>query len=363
MITRRHHLLIAIIVLIVFSALVTFIVVSVRYQNSYALKGVVNTDSAVMRLQSAFSSMNDFPGSVGKDMVFLRTISSLSTFYNDSSYKTWVPLHKDIQAFIDKNEAYDEILVYKKDCVLEVRRVDQDNSNSLCSPTDRELQSVISHVNSLSSGSVYISKLIDYTRTVNGKLSTIPAIIYGTKVSIPSGKTGVLISVVNADYFLKDIRNLQRPGGKVLLLNTNGSYVVSLKQMKNLQSGVVNNFYNDYALVPKHILANTHIREFQTKNNTFTFMHIIPTTNNFALYDSTYSKTQKQNGSSYWTIVAVSTRNNSDIWWLSEEYITDISIIFIMHALLIVALYIAIFPTEALKEMFDKECPGSVQDK
>ncbi len=355
MITKRHHLLIAIIVLIVFSASVTLVVVSVRYRENYNLTNVVNVNSIIGRLRSVFTTINDFPGSVGRDMVFLRTISSLSAFYGDSSNKSWRQLHQDMQGFIDGNEAYDEIVVYKEGCVLTVRRVSQDDGNTFCGAFDSELQNVVSHVKGLSFGGVYVSKLIDYPRVVNGKKSTIPSIIYGTKVLVPNSKNGVLIAVINANYFLKDIRNLQRPGGKVFLLNIDGSYIANSDKTKEKLNGSSTNFYTDYPLVQKNILSNFHVRKFETKNRVFTFMHIIPTTNNFALYDSMPNELKKQNSNSYWVMASVSGKNGSGVWWLSESYVTDVMVILIMHILVIVALYIAIFPTKTLKDLFDSE--------
>ncbi len=317
------------------------------------LRTFVESSAVEERLSGVFATMNDFPGSAGKDMLFLRSLSSVSALYDNFTSSSWRSAQEDLQQFIERNTAYDEIHMHTSLCMFSVRRVRDEDGSTSCDTASGSLEDAIAHTGGLSQGSVYVSPLVSYTHKVKGKDSTIPAILYSTKVvSAPGSKEdGVIVAVIDANYFLEDIRRLKREGESVFLLNTDGSYIANPDTTKEKLAGGTGNFYADFSAIPNGTLLDPKVRQFETNDKLFTFMRITPTTNNFALYDST----KEGDSAGYWIMAAVSEKTNPGLWWLGTSYITTIAIILLTHLLVVIFMYIALFPTKTLRNLFHHE--------
>lgn len=305
--------------------------ISSQYLETYRLRQYVSVNAVEERLSGVFAAMNDFPGSAGKDMLFLRTLSSVSELYGHFKVGTWRRAHEDIQQFIERNVAYDEVHLYTSSCMFTARRVSEEKGDTSCVSPSPIIDDAIMHTLDLPEGSVYVSPLVPYAHTVQGNESTIPAILYGTRVSMQGSQDGVIVAVVNANYFLEEVRRLKRPGETVYLVNTDGSYIAHPESRKEIVSGGTANFYEDFPAVSLGALSDKDVQMLNAKDTFFTFKRITPTASNFA--DATY-----------WVLVAVSEKNLSGNWFFSAPYLTTILIVGIAHALVIVFLFFVLFP-------------------
>lgn len=337
---NRYYILIVCTLFVVLSGVLTLFSISSQYRETYRLHNYVETSAVEERLSGAFAAMNDFPGSAGKDMLFLRSLSSITDFYNDFSVATWRRTHEDIQQFIDRNIAYDEVHLHAPTCMITARRVSEERGNTSCSSHNPTIDNAVTRTLALPQGSVYVSPLVAYTRTVLGEKSTIPAILYGTRVSTPGSEEGVAIAVIHADYFLEEIRRLKRSGETVYLVHTNGAYIAHPEREKELIAGGTANFYQDYPSVPSGMLSDQSVRSFESDSFMFTFERITATASNFVLYDGV----DQDATTGYWVLVAVSENNAAGFWFLSIPYLVTVLIVGIAHALVILLLFTVLFP-------------------
>lgn len=360
---QRHNIFIAGIILVALSTASSIYMLFLQGVEQGRLRMLVESSAIEDRMGGVFNMMNDFPGSAGKDMLFLRSISSISDLTLNFSGESWRLAHEDLQQFIERNAAYDEIHIHVPSCMFTVRRISDEDGNTDCDKPNGAEENVISHVSVLPQGGVYVSPLVPYTRKIHGNESTIPVILYGTKISAPNSKGGIIIAVIDANYFLEDVRRLKREGESIFLLSADGSYIANPDTIKEKSNGGAWNFNSDFPDVPKNILSDPSIRQFRTKDKLFTFMRITPTANNFALYDN-HEKSDASSAvgaisvekinDSYWIMTAVSDVEHSPIWWLDASYLMAVAIIFVANSLIVAFMYIALFPTRTLSDLFNK---------
>lgn len=337
MIITRDYIFIVCALFVALSGALALFSISSQYRETSRLRNYMEASRVEERLSGVFAAMNDFPGSAGKDMLFLRTLSSVSDLYENFRAETWRRTHADIQQFIDRNIAYDEVHLHAPICMFTARRVSEERGDTSCSSHNPTVDDAVTHTLALSQGSVYISPLVAYTRTVLDKKSTIPAIFYGTRVSAP-GNTGdgVAIAVVNANYFLEEIRRLKRPGEAVYLVHTDGSYIAHPESEKEVIAGGTANFYEDFPAVPAGTLSDEFVQTFDTGAFTFTLKRITSTASNFALYDGA----DQGKSTGYWVLVAVSEKQVVGNWFFSLPYLVTMGIVGIAHVLVIVLLLV-----------------------
>lgn len=337
----RYRIFLYGIVLIVASALISFVSLFSQFKETARLKHYVAASAIEERLGGVFTAINDFPGSAGKDMLFLRSLSSIAIFYNEFSVAQWRRAHADLQQFIDRNTAYDEIHIHAPVCTFTVRRVSDESGDTACVSPGDMLGDTVAETHKLKDGSVYVSPLVPYTRKIEGKDSTIPAVMYGTRVSAQGSEDGIAVAVVNANYFLEEIRRLRREGEAVYLVATDGSYLAHPERGKERMEGGNANFYEDYPGAPAGILSDASARRIEANDKVFTFLRITPTASNFALYDD---EDPVQDGR-LWVIVAVSDHVGQGAWWLSTIFLASAGALLLIHALVVVFLRMALFPT------------------
>lgn len=341
MIITRYHIFIASALFVALSAALALVSISSQYRETYRLRQYVSVNAVEGRLSGVFAAMNDFPGSAGKDMLFLRTLSSISELYSNFKVETWRLAHGDIQQFIERNVAYDEMHLHASPCMFTARRVSEEKGDTSCVSPNPIIDNAITHTLDLPQGSVYVSPLVAYTRSVLGKEHTIPAILYGTRVSTPGSEDGVIVAVVNANYFLEEVRRLKRPGETVYLVNTDGSYIAHPESGKEMVSGGTANFYEDFPAVSPGTLSDKDVQMLNAKDTFFTFKRITPTASNFALYEKSSGDVAD---ATYWVLVAVSEKNLSGNWFFSLPCLVIIGIVGSAHALVIVLVFFMLFP-------------------
>lgn len=335
----RYHIFIVCALFLVLSAVLALFSISSQYRETYRLREYVSTSAVEERLSGVFVAMNDFPGSAGKDILFLHTLSSVTELYSDFSVEMWRRTHEDVQQFIERNVAYDEVYLHAPVCMFTVRRASEESGDTLCSSYNKIMDEVVTRTLELPQGSVYISPLIAYTRRVKNEESTIPAILYGTRISAQGSDDGVVVVAVNTDYFLEEVRRLARPSEVVYLVNTDGSYIAHPEREQEIISGGTANFYDDFP-IPAGALSNESLRTLETDGFSFTFMRITPTASNFALYNDA----DQDSGTGYWVLVAVSEKNIAGHWLFSAPYLTTVLIVGIAHALVVLLLFAVLFP-------------------
>ncbi len=342
MIQKRYYLFVAGVVLVILSAILSIATIFTLSRELGKQQGYLATSAIDERLSGVFAAINNFPGSAGHDLLFLRTLASISAMYDTNGAKNWRSAHQDLQTFLDRNNAYDELYlsVDTIGCTLNVRRTTEENGNSGCESADAPVRQALDAVARLPQGTVYVSPLVAFTRTVSGQKETIPALLYGTRVSAPGSKTGAIVAVVNTNYFLDDIRRLKRDDEAVYLVHQDGSYIANPDSSREKSSGSNANFYTDYGDLPKGALGDPSTRHFETASSIFTFLRITPTADNFTFFDS---GSNADTNSDFWVLVAVSNKTSMSSGGYGA-YFGIIVLILLAHVILIFFLHNALMP-------------------
>lgn len=318
--------------LVFFNALMSIFALTANHRERDRLMRYLDENAVQERLGSVFSTINDFPGSAGKDMLFLRALSSLT-----ASVASGTPTDRardDLREFLERNSAYSAFFVHEDDrgCVLSVQR-GADAGPCACASTESDVAAAVQEARSLPDGGVYVSPVSRLACT--GTSTPVSAILYATRI----GSTHTLTAAVGVDYFLKDIRRLARHDEPVYLLRGDGTYLAHPDAAKEWIHGGVANFYADYAQVPSGVLTDPGVRHVAVRGRTFTFLRITPTVSNFALYDSAATGTGE-----YWILTAVSRSNGGSAWWFSVSYLLAATLIILIHTLLAILIAMVIMP-------------------
>lgn len=295
-------------------------------------------------MSGVFAALNDFPGSAGKDMLFLRTLSSIANTHGTPSLASgvgasWRDAHQDLQQFMDRNSAYDEIFLHTETvgCTMAVKKTPESGGNDSCA-SHAEIDGALAALKDLPDGSVYISPLYMHAHESGGAYSTVPALQYAVRMSVPQIR-GSIVSVINANYFLDEVRRLKREGEVVYLVALDGSYIAHPEQSKEKLMGGAANFYAEYPEVSPEALRDPETRRIESAQHLFTFLRISPTASNFALYDGSDARE-----SEYWVMVAVSDKSDAAPWWASLSYLVAAAVVIAVHALVAGMLRVALFP-------------------
>lgn len=336
MLFKLHHIFIFSASVIALSGVLALLSISSQYRETHTLRDYMATSATEERLSGVFAVINNFPGSAGMDMLFLRGLSSVTELYGDFSTGQKKRVYEDIQQFIDQNIAYDEVYVDMPICTFAVRRTNENQRDMSCISRNPIVNDAITRTRELPYGSVYISPLVAYTRDEGDGTDVIPAILYGTKISTDEGPSSAIVAVVNAEYFLEEVRRLERPGERVYLVNTDGSYIAHSEPAREFMVGSAANFYDDFPKVQAKTLSDKNIRTLEAGENVFIFKRITPTASNFALYDGQVGHQDNR----YWVLVAVSEKSTTGHWFLSPAYITTSIVIVVTHAFAILVLFL-----------------------
>ena len=265
---------------IVASLVISILIVSNTASEAVTLRETLWRGAAEARLSRAFSVINDFPGSAGKDLLYLRTLSS----------------EKSIHDFLLSRGVYDAM--YRFDtrgaCRVGVTVSEDGEDESGCGPISPDMQMTVERAQMLAPGEVYVSPLMLHGKT--------PALLYSTVF-----KGEISVSIVHADYFLEDIRRLSRDGEAVFLLQSDGAYLAHAEKTKEKYFGGTTTFYQDFPEVPGDALADVALKRFESDKAIFTFWRIYPTESNFSVYEGANTIFGPKRSEQYfWVMVAVS---------------------------------------------------------
>lgn len=298
-------------VLVFASAVISVTTITIHSSEIGKIRGALFQDAIDKRLQDVFWAINNFPGSAGKDLLFLRTLSN----------------ENDIKNFIRKNDAYQNVFLfqYGSDCAMVIPSKTGDISRVCGSSLPTAVASALRVSQTASKAEIRVSSLVDYAGQ--------PALLYS------SGRNtgGIIISVINANYFLEEIRRLSRDSEAVFLLDSNGYYLAHPDSAKEKISGGSDNFYQDYPIIPQKTLDDITVRRIENKDVVFTFWRIYPTESNFAFYEGTLTQAESS-GDDYWIMTAVSQKPKTISLARDASYTTSVSIVTLMHILMLTIL-------------------------
>lgn len=299
-------------IFIVIAFAVVFIVISVAFVVSQSGRVTraekISAYNAInYRLEKTFAAMNDFPGSAGKDILFLRALSSAKNTRQSPILAMSPDMRDDFKSFLDNKNFYKDIFFYKKDFNCAIRENHNGQDEYSCSALTPFMTEIVARADSLAAEEIYISPIVSYANiSLKDDDKAVSVIVYATPVDADS----VIISVIDADYFLDEFRRSTRDGESVFLLDRDGYYLANSNRSKEKISGGINdNFYKDFPEAPLGILSDTNVRIFETDTKIMTFGRIYPTESNFAIYEGSNKTMGEGHKDEYfWTMAVVSDR-------------------------------------------------------
>jgi len=298
--------------LIIFSAAVSANIIISRSNEIVSLRQTLWQDAINERMNNVFTMINAFPGSAGKDLLFLKTLTGSN----------------DLRNFIENSEAYKEIIAFRSDGTCEFRITKPENSNEGCAALPVFLKEIFARAKQLGPSETYISSLTLYENS--------PTLFYATK----RDGGGIIISVIDANYFLEEIRRLNRSDEVVYLLLSDGSYLANPDRSKEKLAGSNATFYRDFPEIPSNMLADNTTPHFETPADAFTFWRIYPTESNFALYKGSSKVLGQDHERQYfWIMAAVSTKPPQTLWWQDYSIITALAGLAAMHLIVLFIVY------------------------
>lgn len=327
-------IILVIIIFIIVSAVVSVIFV-VSQSNKVTRAEKISAYNAINhRLEKTFAAMNDFPGSAGKDILFLRALSSAQNMHKSESLVISPEMRDDFKNFLGNRNFYKDIFFYKKDfnCVIRENYNGQDKYS--CEAPTPFMSEIVTRVNFLVAEEIYISPIVSYSDiSLKDEDRAISVVVYAT----PVNEDCAIISVIDADYFLDEFRRSTRDGESVFLLDRDGYYLANNDRSKEKLSGGVNdNFYKDFPEAPLGILSDVKVRVFETDTKIMMFGRIYPTESNFAIYEGANRIMGEGHTDEYfWTMAVVSDR--SDIYSRYNNFYSVLIVATIMMTHIFVA--------------------------
>lgn len=324
----RNNLPFIIFFLIGISMTASILAVSSRFNEVMSLGEAISRDAIIKRLEHFFFTMNDFPGSAGKDILFLHALSSVQNLHNGAERVISADVHRDFKNVLDNNNAYKDLLFYRKgfDCVMRVHKEDT-SGTALCESPTPAIADILRKAEPLLMDEIYISPPISY-RDIFPEGENAPVIVYVT----PANTDCSIISIIDANYFLEEARRLSREGEDVFLLDREGAYLANRDQSKEKFSDMAGNFYRDFPAVPAGALADTDMRFLETPEKDLTFWRIYPTESNFAIYEGSNKILGEGHTNEYfWVMVVVSEHADGVVWWRDAMYVISLIVIIIAH--------------------------------
>ena len=312
------------IILAIVSSIVLIGVVSTQYKEVDRLHRTTRLEAIDQRLAGTYSVMNDFPGSAGRDVLILGNFPGTLTADRQT-------VMEDLQRVMERSSQYLEvyIAIYQPPCVFSVPRPEESSAKPVClSTVDPAITAARPRTTMLSVAVVYVSRLMMYRgRTV---------LLYGTRITRVHGG---IVTVVDANYMLDEVRRLARDGETVVLVANDGSYLAHPNRSKEKLTGSTANFYDDFPTLPKSSLADTTLHRQETNDTIFTFWRMHPTASNFALYEGANKLLGKgYENDEYWTMVSVSKKSPARVLWQSQSYLIAVTMVILFHLLMIALL-------------------------
>jgi hypothetical protein len=319
----KRLILTVIIITLAMTAIMTSVVAIARqHAEEERLGKTTQAEATEKRLQGIIASMNEFPGSAGRDVLFLGSLSSVSQLVKASTLQNRQLAGEDLEQFAAKNDVYRQLYIFEgSQCAIQI----ETNRQSLaCQTVPKQVANMLSDAQKAADNEVSVSPLTSITTDSD---ETVPALLYAAR----QGNVTV-VTVVDANYFLEDVRRLNRDDEVVVLLDTAGGYLASPDKARELLMGGKGSLFNDYPGLATNVLA-TDTREVELGNKQFAFHRVYPTAGGFTL--SGASKTGN-NSEYYWVVATVSDAPQSLPWWRTNSYALYMGIIVVFQMIVVV---------------------------
>lgn len=315
----RHTLFLGFAVIAAVSALVSTMALSFQYAEIGKLTRANTLSTIEERLKGVFTAINNFPGSAGQELLFLRNLSC----------------PEDFEHFLANTDAYQALYLFDSDngCALKIDagRLASGEAAADCGRVPEVVLTALERARGLAADAMYISPLVLYENT--------PSLLYATV----RPDQAVVVSVIDADYFLEEVRRLTRTGEAVYLVSRDGGYLAHPEHDNEKLAGGDANFYRDFPAVPGGALDDPALGRFETDSRLFMFWRIYPSASNFALYEGASAVYGAEHASeNYWVMTVVSEKLPRQSWWQQTSYLATVTLIVFLHSALAAWLYLAV---------------------
>jgi hypothetical protein len=249
------------------------------------------------RISSLFFDINNIPGGIGKDILFLKDLSCLDGILTNKP-ECLDPSKENLISFLSKN------LIYNQICILDTKG----NSVLVLDSPDKQKtecsslleQDSLEKLSLLNQDEIYLSKLI---KNDKGNL----VLVYGSPIYSNGLKVGYLVAQVSSDYFLEDIRNFNKDEENVFLIDNFGNYLVH--KNKSYEFSPDFNFCTEYD-VCDNISKDYEQKYIEIGDKIIFFEHLYPSSFSFEIYNGL--KKTNEDEDYYWTLVFVGDKDYFD---------------------------------------------------
>jgi methyl-accepting chemotaxis protein len=329
-----------------------------------------NLDAITQRTDSLFLEINNFPQDEGNDILYLNDMNSLNKFINaeekdKKSLKEY--LESDFFVFMDAKPIYYQ-LRYINEFGMEIIRINQDDEGIYIIEEDnlqnKKTMPYFQNTMKLDKEDVYVSPLnlniergIIENRGTEENPEYIPVIRYSTPVFDDlNEKKGIIILNVYANYFLEDVRRLDREGEISFLIDNNGYYLAHPNRSKefSFMFDGKNSISSDYSNVGDKIINSFEKRYAEDEDHIFTFKYLHPTIGTFEIYQGS-KKILGENPEEeyYWVLVTVSDKDSLNTGLSNMK--SDFVIFILISTLIIIIVIILLILILALNGSLDKD--------
>ncbi len=337
--TKRVVGVVSIIMLVVFFAFAVY--VESYYFLKLKEKETSPSDLMSGRIKSVVSEINTIPKSIGSDLSFLASISSIDDF-RESEGNLSDEIKDDFMNFMDGSEAYYMLkYIINDSCKICIEKNLENGNYNVFYDEEldwKEKSFAKKAGDNLSNGYILISDLelsssdnrLEKIKR-NGDDEYVPIMRYASLVHDKNGEVnGVLVLVVWADYFLEDIRNSNRDGERVFLINEDGYYLASSEHVEfGDEVGDVNsNFKRDFPDAYESIF-DENIKTYKNEDYVFNYERIYPYLSSFKINNGV------GDSNFYWILVSVSEKEEFDSFFYTQkkEYMYSLSLLCVLFVL------------------------------
>jgi hypothetical protein len=293
------------------------------------------------RMSSLLFEIDNIPGGIGKDILFLTKLSPVSEALS-SPQDIPDSLFVNLNAFMNENKIYNEICFLNLTGYSVLTLHQEGNGIGKCNSFLEE--DFLDRLYSLKKDKIYM------TRLVRNK-DNHPVIVYSSPVYNNSEKLGYLVAQISADYFLEDIRNFNREGENVFLIDNSGNYLahkdLSLEFSKD--HDFCKDYFNEGCF---DLLDDLQIKYIETEDSLIFFKRIYPTASSFSIYRS-----YKYEEDYFWVLVTIENRDYFEerINAVNQRFLfSTIPTLFILLGTIIILFIILTKKNNYLQKMLDK---------
>ena len=291
-------------------------------------------DMIDQRMQNVTTRINSFPSSAADEILVLSRFSCFKEYIGASKAEkekiSWRIEH-DFLEFLKQSPAYYQ-LRYIDENGQELVRVDHDGEGDYKVIQKDKLQNkkdryYFQEAMQLKEGGVFISQLD--LNIENGQIENrgtkefpvhVPVIRYAIGVFDASGnRKGIVVANIYANYFLDDIRDMQRNKDAVVLINQDGYYLAHPDKEKEYGFMLGNdyNFFTDYPDVANKIFSDKENVRAITDEWIATYKYINPQETSFEIFQGARDKVDDY----YWILIDLTPKK--DVYKSFSAYLSN----------------------------------------